>query len=86
MEGNGVVEVKIVTPNSMSRTLVDATPGNNGDEVQVKGTMSIKLTAVQEQQHRQLNWMVRVLELQRSNSGVFRILPRLKLGLMMVIK
>ena len=45
MEGNGVVEVKIVTPNSMSRTLVDATPGNNGDEVQVKGTMSIKLTA-----------------------------------------
>lgn len=45
MEGNGVVEVKIVTPNSMSRTLVDATPGNNGDKVQVKGTMSIKLTA-----------------------------------------
>lgn len=45
MDGNGVVEVKIVTPNSMSRTLVDATPGNNGDKVQVKGTMSIKLTA-----------------------------------------
>lgn len=45
MEGNGVVEVKIVTPNSMSRTLVDATPGNNGDKVQVKGRMSIKLTA-----------------------------------------
>lgn len=45
MEGNGVVEVKIVTPNSMSRTLVDATPGNNEDKVQVKGTMSIKLTA-----------------------------------------
>lgn len=45
MDGNGVVEVKIVTPNSMSRTLVDATPGNDGDKVQVKGTMSIKLTA-----------------------------------------
>lgn len=44
MEGNGVVEVKIVTPNSMSRTLVAATPGNNGDKVQVKGKMYIKLT------------------------------------------
>ena len=47
MEGNGVVEVKIVTPNSMSRTLVDATPGNNGDEVQVKGTLYVKLTAAE---------------------------------------
>ena len=45
MEGNGVVEVKIVTPNSMSRSLVDATPGNNGDKV--KGTMYIKLTATE---------------------------------------
>lgn len=47
MEGNGVVEVKIVTPNSMSRSLVDATPGNNGDKVKVKGTMYIKLTATE---------------------------------------
>lgn len=47
MDGNGVVEVKIVTPNSMSRTLVDATPGNNGDEVQVKGTLYVKLTAAE---------------------------------------
>lgn len=45
MEGNGVVEVKIVTPNSMSRTLVAATPGSDGDKVQVEGKMYIKLTA-----------------------------------------
>lgn len=47
MDGNGVVEVKIVTPNSMSRTLVDATPGNDGDKVQVKGTLYVKLTAAE---------------------------------------
>lgn len=42
-EGNGVVEVKIVSPSDMSRALVDATKGD--DPVLVKGSITVKLTA-----------------------------------------
>ena len=47
MDGNGVVEVKIVAPSTMSRTLGNATDGNAGDKVQVKGTLYVKLTAAE---------------------------------------
>lgn len=47
MDGNGVVEVKIVAPNTMSRTLGNATDGNADDKVQVKGTLYVKLTATE---------------------------------------
>lgn len=43
LQGNGVVEVKIVSPSDMSRALVDATKGD--DPVLVKGSITVKLTA-----------------------------------------
>lgn len=43
LQGNGVVEVKIVSPSDMSRALVDATDG--AGPVLVKGDITVKLTA-----------------------------------------
>ena len=41
---NGVVEIKIASPNIGSRALVDATSGNNNEQVNVNGTITVKLT------------------------------------------
>lgn len=43
LSGNGVVEVRIVAPQS--RALVDATPDENGSTVKVEGQITVKLTA-----------------------------------------
>lgn len=43
LQGNGVVEVKIVSPSDMGRTLTDGTTGN--EAVLVKGNITVKLTA-----------------------------------------
>lgn len=43
LSGNGVVEVRIVAPQS--RALVDATPDENGSTVNVEGQITVKLTA-----------------------------------------
>ncbi|WP_304195521.1 hypothetical protein [Phocaeicola plebeius] len=45
LQGNGVVEVKIVSPSDMSRALVNGTGGQEGAIVLVKGTITVKLTA-----------------------------------------
>lgn len=42
--GNGVVEVKIVSPSVSSRALVNATEGSNNDKITVTGTITVKLT------------------------------------------
>jgi hypothetical protein len=47
MSGNGVVEVKIVAPNDFTRSLENATTGDNNSNVKVKGTLTIKLTATE---------------------------------------
>lgn len=47
MSGNGVVEVKIVAPNDFTRSLENATTGENNSNVKVKGTLTIKLTATE---------------------------------------
>lgn len=47
MDGNGVVEVKIVAPNDFTRSLENATTGDNNSNVKVKGTLTIKLTATE---------------------------------------
>ena len=43
LDGNGVVEVKIVAPSTRSE--LGGTPGNNDDKVTVNGTITVKLTA-----------------------------------------
>lgn len=45
MSGNGVVEVTIMAPNDFTRSVEDATQSN--DNVKVKGTLTIKLTATE---------------------------------------
>ena len=42
--GNGVVEVKIVSPSVSSRALVNATEGSNNDKITVTGSITVKLT------------------------------------------
>lgn len=45
LNGEGVVTVKIVSPNVSGRSLVDATGGENNSKVTVEGTITVKLTA-----------------------------------------
>lgn len=44
LDGEGVVTVKIVAPNALGRSLVNATGGNNGGNVTVEGSITVKLT------------------------------------------
>lgn len=45
LNGEGVVTVKIVSPNVSGRSLVDATGGANDSKVTVEGQITVKLTA-----------------------------------------